>query len=1013
MDDKTKYTVPALLFGAVLLAFAAGKRSTQSGLSLPGQTNYVIEGFPIENHITFFGPNNSLKDLGYLQNDAGKSEWDIWSAARIITEVEKVTPYNVDDTSQPSPTVLWSSEKIAESFKNSLIDDLTSSKNLTWSSANIDAKLNAIINDSQTSPLQTWSSQQISDALNSASNATTSIDDSVTSPVSTWSSSKLDSVLKNTADDSITSPFTSWSSQKVSGLLSSALQTISPNVPGDIPTITASGSLVDSGYRLDDTVTSTKTLWSSSAVTNALSSKIDAVPASSLNELVEFDGNGGILASGVIIQDNQGPSSSVLWTSDKVHAMSLGKQNIVSEASPGNVAFYDATGQVTDKGIFLDDGKTTRSNLWTSQKISDEFSKTQSLASPSSNNHVAIFDITGQVVDSGISVDDIGAPSSSVLWSSTKTADLVKGKQSLVPSAQPNNLAAFDGLGQVRDSFVGVDDKKYPSASVLWTSLKIDQLAGQKQSLVPTANSGNLASFDQTGQVQDSGLLFSDDSGASPNVVWSSDKITKTMTAIPTFGGNLASLDLAGKITDSTKRIDDTSVPSSDVLWTSRKMSETLTNAPFQKLGSLAKGSVLIFDASGQAVESDIKFDDSIVSLSTAWSSEKMSNTFQNKITPKTPGNLGILDATGQVLDSGFSVNNESAPTSLWSGLKIATELEAKQNYVQNPVAGNFVSTNDKGQTVDSAFFVDDNGKGSNVLWSSDKIASSQGIGLPGNVGIISNSGIGFVDSGIKIDDNAPASSNILWTSQKMQKSSIDDTVISPSSVWSSEQTALAVQNMSSTKMELVPSAPLASVATFSPGGQVKSSGFVIDDTAVSASALWSSLKTDATYQKIISGAIANTIPTLNSSGQIQSSPYSFSDSVTSPNTINSSKYIFDNYVSKKADVINAGAYTVFDGHRFGIRQTNNARGLTLQTDGVETGVWAYSAVLRGSSYITALSQFVVKSTVETEVSPTFTLLPADLVNVILRFDSKKMYRVTYVIGSNFMGNFITIEKLM
>lgn len=1046
MDNTTKYAifiVLVIITVAGLIYLRRGTSTTSSpatnpqNLSLtPTADQYVIEGFPLDNHITFFGPNNTLKDIGYMANDAGESEWDIWSAARILTEINNITPYNVNDSSPPSSDVLWSSEKIATAIATGnssgvLIDDNSTSSIQTWSSQNIDSNIKNLINDTQTSSIQTWSSQQISDSLAAlpVTTGSSEINDAAISSNSTWSSTKIDSSIRAVPqiDDSSTSAGSIWSSQKTNSMLLNTLQPIAAATAGDIPIITNTGGLIDSGYRIDDTVTGINTLWSSVATDNALSNKISLVPGSNINEIAVFDGSGGISKSNLSVQDNAPSNSNVLWSSTKTDLLLGGKQNVVSNAAAGNISFFDASGQVVDKAVRIDDNSSASpAVLWSSQKTENVLSQNQRLVPGAKINHLASFDGNGQILDSGTVVDD-GSLSTSVLWSSSKILEQSNTKQNLAANASPGNLAMFDSVGQVTDAMFSVKDSA-PATNALWSSSFTNAKLGEKQNIVQSAIAGNIASFDSSGQVVDTNAVFNDSLPAANNVLWSSQKITAAQNqmqtlSVPSSAGNLASLNASGQITDSTYSVNDSSGPKPNIVWSSEKITSTVSTLPYQKLGTGSSGNFLIYDSTGQSTESNFKIDDSTSSPTSLWSSEKVTSNFQQKIVPSATGNIATLDGTGQISDSGFSVSDASAANSniIWSSAKTESISNNKQNFIQNPSSGRFVSTDNTGQTVMTQYAVDDTAVGSSVLWSSQKIASGVPSGAPGNVTVLASQGSGVTDSGIKIDDAAPAAPNVLWTSQKIsqtssQSSSIDDTTISPSSTWSSQQSANAIQNMANTKMDKVPSAPVQSIARFSTGGQVESSGFVLDDSAVSASALWSSLKTDATYQKLVTGVTNGIIPIFSSAGQVTDSGFKFDDTVVSSKTIKSSQNIFDNYVGRKTGIINAGQYILFEGVRFGL---SNPQGLTLQMDSASaplTSAWIYgTGLMLPNTYATRGSQFYIPGPTSAPAAcvPIWSWPDASNIEFIIRLDSKKMYRVTVNVNVSWINCYVIIEKLM
>ena len=877
------------------------------------------------------------------------------------------------------------------------------------------------VDDTTASATSTWSSQQIASALATA--GTKVINDASVAPTTTWSSAKLDAAIKAVpaVDDTTASATSTWSSQKVNSMLSSTMPIVSPATAGDLASLTASGTVTDSGFRVDDAAdAAAKILWSSNAIKSALATKMSSVSGTTANQIAFFDGAGGLApsSSGVVLSDTAPAGPGVIWSSEKTMASLDGKQNLVASAKANDIAFFDSKGQVVDKGVIFDDAApASASVVWSSQMTSGALAKNQKLVPTATANRLAAFDSTGQTQDSGVRVDDAAAASQSVLWSSAKIL-AATGSQQLVPTATAGNFATFDAAGSIVDAGVAVSDTAAASPSVLWSSSAIDAKMMKKQNLVPSALKGNLAAFDAAGQVVDGGVALNDAAAAGSNVVWSSQKLMASQQplVVPAAAGNLASLNASGQVTDSTFAVSDASPAGPNVLWSSQKMASSL---PYQKMGATpSAGSFLVFDSAGQSIESGAKIDDTAApSAKTLWSSQKASAVFQTKVSPSVTGNIAALDATGQVVNAGYALNDAAGPstTVLWSSAKMAT---SKQNFIANPAAGGLVSTDAAGQTIMSPYTVDDAAAaGSAVLWTSAKLASAIPSGTAKNVTVIGATGSGVADSGMKIDDSAPAGPNVLWSSQKMSSiaGGLSDSTTSNTSTWSSAQTSLAINDAAAKKMDLVPTASLKSLARFGANGQVESSGFVIDDTALSASALWSSLKNDTTYQKLVKEAIAGDIATFNSTGQVSDSGFKFDNTAISNTTIPSSKHIYDNYSARKAGRINAGQFIVFEGIRFGIA---NPSGLTLQCEPTtqSVGSWNFSSTisLNTSNFNSFGSQFMIPLSTQApaSVAPVWTLITSQCTESIVRLDTGPMYRVVVVINPGFVSNNIAVQKL-
>ncbi len=90
----------------------------------------------------------------------------------------------------------------------------------------------------------------------------------------------------------------------------------------------------------------------------------------------------------------------------------------------------------------------------------------------------------GQVIDSGYSINDSLPPSSQVIWSSNQVqSQLLAVSQAKQPNANAGNLAIFgNGVnnGQAIDSGYSINDLSAPSSNVLYSSSKISQIFNHK-----------------------------------------------------------------------------------------------------------------------------------------------------------------------------------------------------------------------------------------------------------------------------------------------------------------------------------------------------------------------------------------------------------------------------------------------------------------------------------------------------------------------------------------------------
>jgi hypothetical protein len=205
------------------------------------------------------------------------------------------------------------------------------------------------------------------------------------------------------------------------------------------------------------------------------------------------------------------------------------KADLSVPAAAGNLASIDALGQFEDSTFKGDDAVAPSvSVLYSSDKTSTLLSGKADLSVPAAAGNLASIDALGQFEDSTFKVDDAVAPSVSVLYSSDKTSTLLGAKADLSVPAAAGNLASIDALGQFEDSLFKVNDVGAPSVSVLYSSDKTSTLLNGKADLHIPAVAGRLATVDITGQFEDSSYSVNDSAAASSAVLYTSLKLSNT-----------------------------------------------------------------------------------------------------------------------------------------------------------------------------------------------------------------------------------------------------------------------------------------------------------------------------------------------------------------------------------------------------------------------------------------------------------------------------------------------------
>jgi len=591
-----------------------------------------------------------------------------------------------------------------------------------------------------------------------------------------------------------------------------------PSESGNLPVLNNSGQIVDSKFRIDDSNSSLNTIWSSK--------KNDSTYIKLLSgtNLAQLGSDGQLIDSGInandftqnlqkIITNDTDPASSTnIWSSEKIinsfplkvtnstnlaqlgldgqlHDSGLSPTNVMQKIIPkenGSIAVLDTSGQISDSEFSIDDTKSSSSNIvWSTTKNNETFMKKISGNStvpllttngelidsnvnlsnvmlksiPTTNKSVAILNSLGQTVDSGFSIDDTISSSSNILWSTKKIDDSYIRKTA--PIIQ-NSLLVKSQDGNLQENNIIIDDSKPARADILWTSTKNDETFIKKLS-----GDSTFPLLTTNGELIDSGINVNN-FAKKPN--------------IPNDLGLFTTLDSSGQIIDSGFSSQDTNPASSTNIWSSEKI---INSFPLKVTNST---NLAQLGLDGQLHDSGLS----------------PTNVMQ-KIIPKENGSIAVLDTSGQISDSEFSIDDTKSSSSniVWSTTKnnetfmkkisgnstvplLTTNGELIDSNVNlsNVMLKSIPTTNKSvailnslGQTVDSGFSIDDTiSSSSNILWSTKKIDDSY---IRKTAPIIQNSLLvksqdgNLQENNIIIDDSKPASATVLWTSNKVQQNFI------------------------------------------------------------------------------------------------------------------------------------------------------------------------------------------------------------------------------------------------
>jgi hypothetical protein len=794
----------------------------------------MLKSIPKQNNsLAVLDINGEVKDSLYGINDSITSPNVLWTSSNIDSVFQKKLPGNdtiallstsgdlknsnivIDDNNVSSPNVLWTSDKMASMFAEKIAQNGTT---FSGTPGNVPIYNSSGIQDSEISsdslmlksiPKQN-NSLAVLDSSGQIKDSLYGINDSITSPNVLWSSSNIDLVFqKKIAGTSGNVPIYNSSGIQDSKISSDSLMLKSiPKQNNSLAVLDSSGQIKDSLYGIDDSITSPNVLWTSSNIDSVFQKKLpgnDTIPL--------LSASGDLKNSNIVIDDNNVSSPNVLWTSGKMTSMFTGNglakmttsgvlydtgidpSNLLTKiqnSTDGNLSALNS-GTIYDSGYSIRDNLNPDKNIiWSSNKIDSNYIKKLSgnytvpyispdgqlidsnqtmenfvkVTKPSESGNLPVLDKSGQLIDSNFRIDD-SLNSLNTVWSSKKN-DLTYIK--LLPGT---NLAQLGLDGQLIDSGISVNDfaqnlqktitndTEPPSSTNIWSSEKIINSFPLK-----ITNSTNLAQLGLDGQLHDSGL--------SPTNVM--QKI------IPKENGSIAVLDASGQISDSGFSIDDTKSSSSNILWSTTKNNETF----MKKLSG--DSTVPLLTTNGQLIDSNVN----------------LSNVMLKSI-PTADQSVAILNSLGQTVDSGFSIDDTKSSSSniLWSTTKNNETFMKKlsgdstvpllttngqlidSNVNLSNVMLKSIPTTDQsvailnslGQTVDSGFSIDDTkSSSSNILWSTKKIDDSY---ISKTAPIIQNSLLvkspdgNLQENKIVIDDSKPASETVLWTSNKVQQIAI------------------------------------------------------------------------------------------------------------------------------------------------------------------------------------------------------------------------------------------------
>lgn len=581
-------------------------------------------------------------------------------------------------------------------------------------------------------------------------------------------------------NDSMTDTATLWSSYKTQAQIDGKLSRVTPFTSGNIAVFDATGQLMDGQTNLTALTTSfdqklatgavhpvvpakpmTLSMWDANGqqldtgitASDVMTRSVPAVAGS----LAMLDGNGQVKDAGYVMDDASSAATNVMWSSSKLQTsmttLGASKLNTVSPYATASIPMFGVDGQLVDSGV---DTTALKQVMAT---------KSQPLIVPSAAGNVTTLSSTGTVQDSGFAISD-NVVSTTTLQSSSKTATQLAGKMNTVPLSLAGNVPVFDASGQVIDGSVSLTSllpqPVVPTKAGNLASLSVDgkvmdsQVDSTALMLKPTASvAGHLATFDNANSVKDSMYAIDDGSSATPQVLWSSDKINRlvqtTSLARPTTTSvnSMPVFDASGQLVDSGVQVSS--------LATKADLA-----ADYQTKQVAVQGNVAVWNAAGQTIDSSLRVDDNAPPSSNVLYTSSLVNTKLSRPVFYQQDNLPIFDSDGQLTDSGTSLQT------LTTTIQALNEQAQAQANVVPAVGDSLVLRAADGKLKETAIRVDDTAARSTaVLWTSAKVQALAPPTTPLTMALLDATGQ-VTSTNLKVDDTATAGTNILWSSSKV-----------------------------------------------------------------------------------------------------------------------------------------------------------------------------------------------------------------------------------------------------
>jgi len=446
---------------------------------------------------------NGMSETPYVFDDSSKGPFTLWSAARIKNSVQSrkgmevpnhqvgnITLFGLNDSnvsfdnySEANPQVLWSSQKMINTFGTVAGDHIPlvpGNTNLAvFSNAGVPARSLNVLDDTSKDANAIWSASKIVSATKALKGMRTGPE-------------KSDNLVAVFDSAGQVVPFFNLPPQTSDETTKIITKSLVNKIPlltapkNNLATLNADGTVQDSGSLIDVTKIGKNIIWPNTRVQQAISDMSGAIAAKLSEQKVS-----AAAAQRLNLGPLPVPSSAT-------------KMSLQPSAAANDIAVFDAKGQVVDSKMKLSDAGLSKQDVWSAPKIKQQLDALASTPVESVSND---FTTDLAAIQSAITKDNDGA----VL------------KMSKGPATK--NAVAFDSRGSLVDGGFVLDDTLQTTTNV-WSALKISNyLAGTtaatqsqlsalndaaktletllsgKMNLVPSAKAGNGAMFDGAGQL--------------------------------------------------------------------------------------------------------------------------------------------------------------------------------------------------------------------------------------------------------------------------------------------------------------------------------------------------------------------------------------------------------------------------------------------------------------------------------------------------------------------------------